>query len=118
MTDNLNVALQLLALGMSITFGALFLLWGLMALLTFLTSRGAGEETTGAGDGFMAAMITRLLPERERLGSLTRVDRNIVREALTFANAVGALTCTRPGAIPALPTRTEVEQFMARQGNR
>jgi Na+-transporting methylmalonyl-CoA/oxaloacetate decarboxylase gamma subunit len=48
MTDNLNVALQLLALGMSITFGALFLLWGLMALLTFLTSRGAGEETTAA----------------------------------------------------------------------
>jgi len=41
-----------------------------------------------------------------------------VREALTFANAVGALTCTRPGAIPALPTRVEVEQFMARQGNR
>jgi fructokinase len=75
-------------------------------------------ETTGAGDGFMAAMITRLLPERERLGSLARVDRNVVREALTFANAVGALTCTRPGAIPALPTRAEVEQFMARQGNR
>jgi Na+-transporting methylmalonyl-CoA/oxaloacetate decarboxylase gamma subunit len=48
MIDNLNVALQLLALGMSITFGALFLLWGLMALLTFLTSRGAGEETTAA----------------------------------------------------------------------
>jgi Na+-transporting methylmalonyl-CoA/oxaloacetate decarboxylase gamma subunit len=48
MTDNLNVALQILALGMSITFGALFLLWGLMALLTFLTSRGAGEETTAA----------------------------------------------------------------------
>jgi hypothetical protein len=35
MIDNLNVALQLLVLGMSITFGALFLLWGLMALLTF-----------------------------------------------------------------------------------
>ncbi|MBO9341828.1 MAG: OadG family protein, partial [Roseiflexus sp.] len=48
MIDNLNVALQILALGMSITFGALFLLWGLMALLTFLTSRGAGEETTAA----------------------------------------------------------------------
>ncbi len=75
-------------------------------------------ETTGAGDGFMAAMITYLLPERERLGSLARVDRNVVHEALTFANAVGALTCTRPGAIPALPTRAEVEQFMARQGNR
>ena len=48
MIDNLNVALQILALGMSFTFGALFLVWGLMALLTFLTSGGAGEETTAA----------------------------------------------------------------------
>lgn len=69
-------------------------------------------ETTGAGDGFMAAMITRLLPERERLGTLAAVDPAVVREALVFANAVGALTCTKPGAIPALPTLAEVEQFM------
>ncbi len=39
-----------------------------------------------------------------------------MHKALTFANAVGALTCTKPGAIPALPTRVEVEQFMERQG--
>ncbi len=71
-------------------------------------------ETTGAGDGFMAAMIARLLPERERAGSLARVDPGIVREALVFANAVGALTCTRPGAIPALPTHAEVERFLQR----
>ncbi len=69
-------------------------------------------ETTGAGDGFMAAMIVRLLPERERLGSLARVSREVASEALTFANAVGALTCTRPGAIPALPSLTDVERFM------
>jgi fructokinase len=69
-------------------------------------------ETTGAGDGFMAAMITKLLPERERLGSLSKVDQPTLREALCFANAVGALTCTRRGAIPALPTRAEVERFM------
>ena len=71
-------------------------------------------ETTGAGDGFLAAMITRLLPERERLGSLTRVDRAVVRDALEYANAVGALTCTKPGAIPALPTRAEAEAFLQR----
>lgn len=75
-------------------------------------------ETTGAGDGFMAAMIASLLPERERVGSLAGVDREIVREALHYANAVGALTCTKLGAIPALPTRSEVEAFMAaRSGN-
>ncbi|HEY3342445.1 MAG TPA: PfkB family carbohydrate kinase, partial [Anaerolineae bacterium] len=69
-------------------------------------------ETTGAGDGFMAAMISKLLPERERLGSLSKIDQPTLYEALRFANAVGALTCTRRGAIPALPTRAEVDRFM------
>lgn len=72
-------------------------------------------ETTGAGDGFMAAMITCLLPEREKAGSLRRVDPEMVRAALRFANAVGALTCTRMGAIPALPTRAEAQAFLEAQ---
>lgn len=69
-------------------------------------------ETTGAGDGFMAAMILRLLPERERLGSLAQIEQDVVEEALHFANTVGALTCTKPGAIPALPTLDEVSAFL------
>ncbi len=69
-------------------------------------------ETTGAGDGFMAAMITHLLPEREKAGSLARIDRETVHQALRFANAVGALTCTRMGAIPALPTLREALDFL------
>lgn len=69
-------------------------------------------ETTGAGDGFMAAMIVRLLPEREKSGSLARVDKPIVADALRYASAVGALTCTKRGAIPALPTHSKVEAFM------
>jgi fructokinase len=68
-------------------------------------------ETIGAGDSFMAAMITRLLPERERLGSLAAIDQAIVKDALAFAINVGALTCTKVGAIPALPTLAEVEEF-------
>lgn len=70
-------------------------------------------ETTGAGDGFMGAMITRLLPLYEQLGSLKAIPEATVREALAFANAVGALTCTKAGAIPALPTLAEVERFIA-----
>lgn len=69
-------------------------------------------ETTGAGDGFMAAVITRLLPEREKTGSLAQIDQAIVREALRFASAVGALTCTKLGAIPALPTLAETQAFL------
>jgi fructokinase len=70
-------------------------------------------ETTGAGDGFLAAVIAELLPERERLGSLANVSERKLAETLELANAVGALACTKPGAIPALPTRAEVKHFIA-----
>ncbi|MGD2173977.1 MAG: PfkB family carbohydrate kinase [Candidatus Brocadiaceae bacterium] len=73
-------------------------------------------ETTGAGDGFLAALITGLLPERERAGSLARLERELVEDVVRHANAVGALTCTRPGAIPALPERVAVEEFMRTAG--
>jgi fructokinase len=69
-------------------------------------------ETTGAGDGFLATVISELLPERERLGSLARINEGKIVETLRLANAVGAYACTKPGAIPALPTRAEVEQFI------
>jgi len=67
-------------------------------------------ETTGAGDGFMTAMIARLLPEREHTGSLAKVSLDVVTPALRYATAVGALTCTRKEAIPALPTEREVAE--------
>ncbi|MFW5689786.1 MAG: PfkB family carbohydrate kinase [Spirochaetota bacterium] len=73
-------------------------------------------ETTGAGDGFVAALMVKLLPWRERLGSLASIEQDVVRDALEYAACVGALTCTKPGAIPALPTAAEVDQFR-RQGS-
>ncbi len=65
-------------------------------------------DTTGAGDGFVAGLLAGLLDrdlaiEEEALAGLCR-----------FANAVGALTTTRRGAIPALPTRQAVEEFLRR----
>jgi fructokinase len=69
-------------------------------------------ETTGAGDGFLAAVISELLPERERLGSLARIEEQTIEKTLKLANAVGACACKKPGAIPALPTRTEAEKFL------
>jgi fructokinase len=65
-------------------------------------------DTTGAGDGFVAGLMH---------GILTYGD-DFVRhldEIARFANAVGALTTTKRGAIPALPTRAEVEAFLAGQ---
>jgi sugar/nucleoside kinase (ribokinase family) len=73
-------------------------------------------EATGAGDGFTAGVIAGLLPHLEG-----QSDRRVKLQSMTVeelasiisrANAVGALTCTKAGAIPALPTSEEVEQFL------
>ncbi|MGQ9491584.1 MAG: PfkB family carbohydrate kinase [Anaerolineae bacterium] len=65
-------------------------------------------DTTGAGDGFVAGLLAGLLD-----GGL-RFERAVVEAALRLGNAVGALTTTQRGAIPALPTRAAVEAFLAR----
>ncbi len=86
----------------------------------YLTPKGEGEvpgfkvrtvDTTGAGDAFTAALLASVL-ERERLED----DREGLAEAVRRANAYAALTTTRRGAIPALPTREELEAFRAEHG--
>ena len=66
-------------------------------------------ETIGAGDGFVGAMLVELLAAGVAVESLSQDE--LVR-ILRLANAAGALTCTQVGAIPALPTRAEVEAFL------
>lgn len=69
-------------------------------------------DATGAGDAFDGAMISRLLKQGccpERL-----TEEELMDFAL-FANAAGALTATRYGAIPAIPTNFEVMDFLSRQ---
>ena len=66
-------------------------------------------DTTGAGDGFVAGVLAGLLDYGD--GWLDRLP-----EIARFANAVGALTTTQRGAIPALPTRGDVEAFLGAQG--
>ena len=60
-------------------------------------------EPTGAGDAFMAALISRLLSRNWSVP-----DERDIR----FAAAAGALTTMRPGAWDGLPTATEVEAFV------
>ncbi|KAI5559400.1 hypothetical protein POPTR_017G126300v4 [Populus trichocarpa] len=60
-------------------------------------------DTTGAGDAFVAGILSQLAKD---LSLLQNEDR--LREALMFANACGALTVKGRGAIPALPTREAV----------
>lgn len=66
-------------------------------------------DTLGAGDAFVAGFLSQILgyDQWEKI-----LDASKLEAALCFANACGALTATKAGAIPALPTQTEVNQFM------
>jgi len=65
-------------------------------------------DTTGAGDAFLAGVIHQLC--RRGMGCLD--NEEMVREIVTYGCAVGALTTTKPGAIAAQPTATEVDLFL------
>ncbi len=67
-------------------------------------------DTTGAGDGFMAGLIKGLLENNANLES-----EIYIRDICRYANAVGAITTTQRGAIPALPTASQVESFLKTQ---
>jgi fructokinase len=62
-------------------------------------------DATGAGDAFLGAVLVHLA-EKEWC-------EETVREAVRRGTAAGALACTNYGAMRALPTREELERFMA-----
>ncbi|KAJ3678162.1 hypothetical protein LUZ60_001965 [Juncus effusus] len=59
-------------------------------------------DTTGAGDAFVGALLYRLIQDPSALQ-----DEAKLRDVLKFANAGGAITTTKRGAIPSLPTEAE-----------
>ena len=64
-------------------------------------------DTNGAGDTFLGAVLSRLCLRGEKpLAGLTAAE---VETVLTFANRAAAKTCSRSGAIPAMPTLAELE---------
>jgi len=67
-------------------------------------------DTTGAGDGFVAGLLAAIHDDPDIFN-----ERQKLVSAVRFANAVGALTTTGRGAIPALPGRERVEAAL-RQG--
>lgn len=66
-------------------------------------------DTTGAGDAFLGGFLYKLLQYNLPLPQLAQADYT---EAVRFANAVGALTTTKKGAIPALPAIDEIEKLV------
>ena len=66
-------------------------------------------DATGCGDAFIAGLLSQLV-EGENWRS--HLNQARLKEILRYANAVGALTATQVGVIPALPNASQVHQFL------
>lgn len=70
-------------------------------------------DAIGCGDAFVAALLVQLTATTSWRSHLTRDG---MQAALRYANAVGALTAQKQGVIPALPTASAVDAFLATCG--
>ncbi|XXG62196.1 hypothetical protein AAC387_Pa05g0609 [Persea americana] len=64
-------------------------------------------DTTGAGDAFIGSLLSKLVDNQSVIE-----DEGRLREVLKFANACGAITTAKKGAIPALPTEKEALKLL------
>ncbi len=69
----------------------------------------AVQDTTGAGDAFVAGFLEQAC----HLGDRLFTEDNLAHQAVRYASAVGALTTLNPGAIAAQPTPEQVQKFLA-----
>jgi fructokinase len=73
-------------------------------------------DTTGAGDGFVAGLLTGLLNAGlADAQTLARTPGRELASVFARANQVGALTTTQKGAIPALPTNDQLENALLKE---
>lgn len=80
----------------------------------FVSENGVGQivagfrvkavDTTAAGDTFNGALVTAMLEDKP------------LNEAILFAHASAAISVTRKGAQPSIPTRQEALEFLNQQG--
>ena len=66
-------------------------------------------DSTGAGDAFVGATLYQLAREAEPKRVLEDFEQ--LKKIIAFSNKVGAMVCTKVGAISALPTQEEVISF-------
>ena len=69
-------------------------------------------DTTGAGDGFIGAVISALIDAKIGSDALSSTSKDSFDRILRRANAVGAIATTRKGAIPAMPDSATVDAFL------
>ena len=65
-------------------------------------------DTNGAGDAFLGAVLFKMC--KRQLSDIRNMQKERLDEIVAFANAAGALTTTKHGAIPALPDLEEIER--------
>ncbi|XP_013601878.1 PREDICTED: putative fructokinase-8 [Brassica oleracea var. oleracea] len=63
--------------------------------------------STGAGDSFIGAFLSQIVDDQSVLE-----DEERLRKVLRFSNVCGAITTTKKGAIPALPSDSEALCFL------
>jgi len=87
----------------------------------FFTRKASGEipgftvdvaETIGAGDAFVASVLVDLVSRGLAPDEIEGLSQEDLEGIVRRANAAGALTCMKFGAIPALPTREELDRFL------
>jgi len=70
-------------------------------------------DSTGAGDGFVAGLLSELLRTAPAVNGIKKLQASDLERVFTVANAVGALSTVQQGAIPSLPTRQQTIEFLA-----
>ncbi|RYZ35682.1 MAG: carbohydrate kinase [Myxococcaceae bacterium] len=105
--DGLGVRLPVVTLGEQ---GAVFLWRG--EVLHVPAPRVTVVDTTGAGDGFVSALLHGLVRWYGDARSLADASREELVALMTFAADVGARVVTKLGAVAALPLASEVEGLL------
>lgn len=67
------------------------------------------KDTTGAGDNFVGAFLTKLIESNKRPNEL---NENEIKDILKFANAAGAINASKMGAINGRARLTEINELI------
>lgn len=73
------------------------------------------QDTTGAGDSFIGSLLYQFHKAQVTALNILDFSEDEVKEMLVFSNACAAITTQKKGAIAALPTMQEIQEFIKRR---